>query len=77
MYIFLCLCVSLCTSVPVPLRPKVIGSPGTGVIESYEPFDMGAGNQTRYKQAALLTTEPSLYSLLQHKSFTNNNIFMF
>lgn len=37
----------------------------------------GAGNQTRYKQAAHLTTEPSLHFLLEHKSFTNNNVFLF
>lgn len=36
----------------------------------------GAGNQTRYKQAALLTTEPSLHFLLGLTSFTNNNVFM-
>lgn len=39
---------------------EVTGSPGTGVIDGYEPHDRDAGNQSLSEQQATLTAEPSL-----------------
>lgn len=39
----ICVCLWICTCVQTP--EEVVQSPGAGITESIEPFDVSAGNQ--------------------------------
>lgn len=48
--VFVCMCVGLCVYIKVPM--EALDQPGAEVTGSYEPPNVGPGNQTQIKEAA-------------------------